>query len=145
MTETFEHILVPYNGCTGSQKAFKKAVKLAKVIKSKITILTCLEDRATFGLFKSKTDKKEFEKERKMIEQEYLKLEKYAEKYDTSPDFKIIKSNEPAHTILEYSEKHNIDLIIMGMRNKTKYEKMHYPSTIEDVSRNFNGAVLILN
>ena len=136
---------MPYNGCAGSQKSFKKAIGLAKVIEAKITILTCLEDRSTFGLFKSKTDKKELEKERKIVEREHLKLEKDAEKHNVLLNFKIIKSNEPAHTILEYAEKHNIDLIVMGMRHKTKYEKMHYPSTIQDVSKNFDGAILILN
>ena len=29
MTKTFEHILVPYNGATGSEKAFRKAISLA--------------------------------------------------------------------------------------------------------------------
>jgi len=145
MTESFEHILVPYNGCAGSQKSIKKAVGLAKAIKSKITVLTCLEDRTTFGLFKTKTNKQELEKEEKIVMQEHLKLEDYAKKSDVSIEFKIIKSSIAAQTILEYAEKHNVDLIVMGMRNQTKYEKMHYPSTIEDVSKNFNGAVLILN
>ena len=62
MNKIFEHILVPYNGCPGSQKAFKKAIDLTQLTNSKITILTCLEDRATFGLFKTKTQKQEFEK-----------------------------------------------------------------------------------
>ena len=50
-----------------------------------------------------------------------------------------------AQAILEFADKHNVDLIVMGMKNKTKYEKIHFPSTIEDVSKNFHGAVLILN
>ena len=29
MAKTFEHILVPYNGTTGSEKAFRKAISLA--------------------------------------------------------------------------------------------------------------------
>ena len=145
MTETFDHILVPYNGCAGSQKAFKKAVMLSKVIQSKITVLTCIEERSTFGLFKTKTDKQELEKEQKAVMNDHLTLDKYAKKHAVSPMFKIIKNDMAAHAILEYAEKHGVDLIIMGMRNKTKYEKMHYPSTIEDVSKNFRGAVLILN
>jgi len=145
MTKTFVHILVPYNGCPGSQKAFKKAVALTQLTKSKLTILTCVEDRTTFGLFKTKTNKEEFEKERKLVTQEHAKLEKYAKNYDVLPLFKITQSNMPAQDILEFATKHNVDLIVMGMKNRTRYEKMHYPSTVEDVSKNFQGGILILN
>ena len=63
MSKNFEQILVPFNGTDGSQKVFKKAVAIAGLEKSKITILTCIEERATFVLFKTKTNKQEFEKE----------------------------------------------------------------------------------
>jgi len=145
MAKTFRHILVPYNGCPGSQKAFKKAIELTQLTKSKITILTCLEDRTTFGLFKTKINKQEFENEQKLVIKEHAKLESYAKEYDILLNSKIIKTNMPSHTILEFAEKNNIDLIVMGMKNRTKYEKIHFPSTIEDVSKNFHGALLILN
>ena len=145
MNKVFKHILVPYNGCPGSQKAFKKAVELAQLAKSKLTILTCMEDKATFGLFKTKTNKEEFEKERKLVTQEHANLEKYAKNLDVLPIFKITKSSMPAQDILEFATKHDVDLIVMGMRNRTRYEKTHYPSTIEDVSKNFQNGILILN
>jgi len=145
MTKLFEHILVPYNGCPGSQKAFKKAIGLSLLTKSKITVLTCVEDRATFGLFKTKTDKEEFDKEHKMIELEHNKLEKYATEHEIFPVFKITKSSIPANEILEFAKKHDVDLIIMGIKKRIRYEQRHYPSTIEDVSKNFDRAILILN
>ena len=61
MSKNFENILVPYNGTAGSEKAFKKAISLAHSINAKITIITCLEERNTFGFFKTKTSKQEFE------------------------------------------------------------------------------------
>ena len=145
MSDIFEHILVRYNGCPGSLKAFKKAIDLTQLTNSKITILTCLEDRATFGLFKTKTQKQEFEKEHKLVTQEHLKLGEYAKKKNITLDFKITKSSMVSNTILEFADKHNVDLIIMGIKKRTRYEKAHYPSTVEDVSKNFHGAILILN
>ncbi|MHA7647883.1 universal stress protein [Nitrosopumilus sp. S4] len=145
MSKNFENILVPYNGTDGSQKAFKKAVALAGFEKSKITILTCIEERATFGLFKTKTNKQEFEKEKNEIKSEHSKLEEYAKKSDVAVNSKIIISDRPALTVLEYADKHNIDLIVLGKRKLTKFEKIHFPSTIEDIVKNFPGAVLILN
>ena len=146
MSVTFQHMLVPYNGTSGSQKAFKKAVALTKLTKSKITVLTCLEERSTFGLFKTKTNKQDFDNEYNLVTQEHIKLKKYSSQHEVSPNFKIIKSNVASHEILEFAEKNNIDLIIMGKKKfATRYEKTHYHSTIEDISKNFQGAVLILS
>lgn len=145
MSLLFEHILIPYNGCTGSQKAFKKAITLAKLTKSKITILTCLESRSMFGLFKTKTSKQEFEEEHKLVSLEHAKLGKYAKKNDISLNFRIITNNIAHDAILEFAEKQNVDLIVMGMNKRTRYEKIHFPSTMEYISKNFQGALLILN
>jgi len=76
MTKTFGHILIPYNGTAGSEKAFRKSTSLASSIQTRITILTCLEERPTFGFFKTKTSKQEFEKERNLVEKQHLKSKK---------------------------------------------------------------------
>lgn len=82
MTKIFEHILIPYNGTYGSNKSFRKAVLLAPVTHAKITILIYLEERPTFGFFKTKTSKQEFEKESKKIEKQQTQLEKYSRDHD---------------------------------------------------------------
>ena len=146
MKQEFEHILVPYNGTAGSQKAFRKAVVLAKLTNAKLTILTCLEERPTFGFFKTKTSKQEFERERKLIERQHLELEKLANKHDISFNAKIVKNGLASTRILEFAKQHDdIDLVIM---TKTKlshaYEKLHYQSTVENVIRNIRCPILIL-
>ena len=145
MRKTFEHMLVPYNGTSGSQRAFKKAVALACITKSKITVLTCLEERPTFGFFKTKTSRQEFEKERKQIEKQHLQLEKFSREHDVSFDSKIVKNGLASVKILEFAGKHDIDLIIMVKTKLTSiYEKRHYQSTIENVFRNAQCPILIL-
>jgi len=145
LTKIFENILVPYNETAGSDKAFRKAISLASSIQAKITIITCLEERTTFGFFKTKTSKQEFEKERKLVEKRHLELEKLAKKHHVSFSSKIVKNGLPSIKILEFAKKHDIDLIMM---TKTKlsssYEKLHYQSTIENVFRNAHCPVLIL-
>jgi len=145
MARTFEHILIPYNGTTGSNKAFRKAMLLASSINTKITVLTCLEERPTFGFFKTKTSKQEFEKERKLVEKQHLELEKLVKKHDIPFSSKIVKNGMASVKILEFAKQHNVDLIIM---TKTKisssYEKQHYQSTIESVFRNAHCPILIL-
>ena len=145
MNKTFEHILVPYNGSAGSEKTFRKAVSLANSIQAHITILTCLEERFTFGFFKTKTSEKEFEKERKMIEKQQLELEKFAKEQNVSCDSKIVKNGLASIKILEFAQKNSVDLIIMTRTKfSSHYEKQHYHSTIENVFRNAHCPILIM-
>lgn len=145
MTKTFDHILVPYNGNTGSEKAFRKAIYLASFIQAKITILTCLEERSTFGFFKTKVNKQEFEKERKLVETQHLKLEKFAKEYDISCSSKIVKNGLASSKIIEFAKQHNVDLIITTRtRFSSRYEKQHYHSTVENMFRNTPCPILIL-
>lgn len=145
MTSLFEHILVPYNGTAGSDKAFKKSISLASSTSARITLLTCLEERSTFGFFKTKTSKLEFEKERKQVEKQHSKLKKLAKEHLVLCDSKIIKGGLASTKILEFAKQHNIDLI-MTTRTKlsSRYEKQHYHSTVENMFRNAPCPILIL-
>ena len=145
MSKSFENILVPYNGTTGSEKAFKKAVSLASSINSKITIITCLEERNTFGFFKTKTSKQEFEKESQAVQKQHLKLEKFAKDNDIPCNTKIIKNGLPSTRILEFAKQHEIDLIITTRTKlSSRIEKQYYHSTVENMFRNAPCPILIL-
>jgi len=145
MTKSFEHILVPYNGTTSSEKSFKKAISLAKAINAKITILTCLEERHTFGFFKTKTSKQEFEKESKLVETQHQKLKKLAKEHDVSCDSKIVKNGLASIKILEFAHDNKVDLIVMARTKlSSRLEKQHYHSTVENVQRNSPCPILIL-
>ena len=145
MSKIFENILVPYNGTAGSEKAFKKAISLAHSINAKITLITCLEERNTFGFFKTKTSKQEFEKETKAVEKQHLKLEKFAKDHDISCSSKIVKNGLPSTRILEYAKQHKTDLIITTRTKlSSQIEKQHYQSTVENMFRNSPCPILIL-
>ena len=145
MTKTFEHILVPYNGTTGSEKAFRKTVFMAMVMNANITILTCLEERHTFGFFKTKTSKQEFEKERHQVEMKHKKLQDFAAEHNVSCHTRIVKNGMASIKILEFVHEQNIDLIVMTKTKLTShFEKQHYHSTVENVVRNTSCPILIL-
>ncbi|MGI9567394.1 MAG: universal stress protein [Nitrosopumilus sp.] len=145
MINTFKHILIPYNGTTGSKKAFRKAVALASSIQAKITVLTCLEERPAFGFFKTKTSKHEFEKERKTVEKQQLELEKFAKGHDVSCNSKIVKNGLASTKILEFAKQHDVDLIITTKTKfSSRFEKQHYHSTVENMFRNAPCPILIL-
>ena len=145
ISKVFEHILVPYNDTTGSQRAFKKSVKIAAISGAKVTVLTCIEEYHTFGFFKTKASKREFEKERKFVEKQHMSMKNFAEKHGVSMNSKIAKNGVAGERILEFADKQNVDLIIMGKKKSpSHYEKMHYHSTIEAVFRNTRCPILIV-
>ena len=145
MSGVFNHILVPYNGTTGSQRAFKKSVEIAGISGAKITALTCVEECHTFGFFKTQASKTEFERERKLVEKQHADMKNFADKYGVSMSSKIVKNGIAGEKILEFADKHDVDLIIMGKKKSpSHYEKVHYHSTIEGVSRSAQCAILIV-
>ncbi len=137
--------MFPYKGTTNEENSFKKAIFLASSIVAEITLLTCLEERHTFGFFKTKTSKREFEKECKLAEKQHERLKKLANDHNVSCSSKIVTNGLASIKILEFAKKHDIDLIIM---TKTKlssnYEKLHYHSTIENVFQNSPCSILVL-
>jgi nucleotide-binding universal stress UspA family protein len=146
MKNTFKNILVPYNGTDGSQKAFDKAVGLASPIHANITIFTCVEKRSTFSFFKSKTKNDEYEKERKTVETQHMKMKTFANKNKVECNSQIVQGNYASEEILSFADQHNIDLIIMSKTKFTSHkERMHYQSTLENVFRNAHCPILILN
>ena len=64
----FKKILVPYDASPSSEKAFKRILPIIEKHCSKIILLTCIRDRATFGFFQTKGDKKNLESEKKKAE-----------------------------------------------------------------------------
>ena len=145
MSKVFDHILVPYNDTTGSQRAFKKSIKLAEISEAKVSVLTCIEDCHTFGFFKTKANKIEFERERKIVEKQHADMKNFAKKHGVSINSKIVKNGVAGEAILEFSDKQNVDLIIMGKKKSpSSYEKIHYHSTIEGVFRNAQCPILIV-
>ena len=136
MAKVFEHILVPYNGTSGSEKSFKKAISMASSINCKITVLTCIEERQTFGFFKTKTSKQEFEKERKLVEKQHQKLEKVCQEKEIPFTSAITNNGLASERIVDYAKKHHVDLIITKRTKMTSsYEKHSYHSTVENMFR----------
>jgi len=145
MTSVFKNILVPFNGTKGSQKAFNKAVPLASSVNASIFIFTCIEKRQIFSFFKFKASNEEFEKERKIVEKQHIEMKTFAQEKGVSCSSNIIKGDHASSEILNFADKHKIDLIIM---TRTKFsshkERIHYQSTLEDVFRNTICPILIL-
>ena len=142
----FEHILIPYNGTSESAKSFKKAVAMASLFNAKISILTCIERRSLFALFKKKTKKEELDKEQEFVQREHKEMLEYARKQEVEASAKILRADYVSNEILEFAEQNEIDLIVLSKKKFTlEAEKMHYHSTLEGVTKNATCSVMIVH
>jgi len=127
------------------EKTFKQTIKLVSSIDAKITVLTCLEERHTFGFFKTKTSKREFEREYEAAKKHHENMKQYAKDHDVTCYSKIIKNGLPSIKILEFAKKHDTKLVVLTRTIlSSHYEKLHHHSTVENVSRNATCPVMIL-
>lgn len=140
----FTHILVPFNGTHESKKSFRKAVEIAKIHGARVTILTCIEERQTFGFFKTKTNKKEFEEEKRLVAVEHDDLSRLASKHGIKAYSKIVKSSLASSSIVDFAEVHGVDLIVMGRRRfPTVAQAKHHWSTLDNVFNNAPVPLLV--
>ena len=134
MTLKIKKILVPYDATPSSEKVIKNIKPFLEKHRCKIVLLTCIRDKASFGFFKLKSDKKEMEKEKKKAQKLHEIVEKNLEKIGVVILSKIVKSDLESKTIVEYAKKEDVDLIIMSKNKlKTHAEKVYYNSTVEAV------------
>lgn len=134
MKQNIEQILVPYDGSKNSDKVFKNVLEFAKRFDAKILLLACIKDIATFGFFKSKSDKKLIEKQKSVAEKKMQVLKKQAVQFDVRIKSKTVKCDVISKKIVEYAKKEKVDIIVMSKnREGTVAEKMYHESTTEKV------------
>ena len=132
----FQKILVPYDATPSSEKAFKRILPIIEKHCSKIILLICIRDRATFGFFQTKSDKKSLEQEKKKAQKFQDMAKKDAQKFELSITSKIVKSDLESDSIVDYAKEQKVDLIVMSKTKlTTNAEKMYYISTVEAVFR----------
>lgn len=140
-------ILVGLDGSEVSLRAAKYAVKLAERNNvNEVIALTVLQMPSILGFDESLLDKwrkaayieseKIFDKVREMIEHESSKIKLETQLLDSSVS--------PELTIVDYSDKQNVDLIVVGTRGKTGLKKMLLGSVASGVVTYATCPVLVV-
>lgn len=134
MTIKIKKILVPYDATSSSKKALKKILSLFENQNSKIILFTCIRDRATFGFFKTKSDKQQIQQEKETAKKLHDEAKREAKPFGLELSSKIVKSDLESKSILEYAKKENVDVIVMSKSKiLTHAERVYYDSTVEAV------------
>lgn len=134
MSIKIRKILIPYDATPSSETALKKLLPMIKKHDAKIILLTCIRDRATFGFFKTKSDKKHMQQEKKKAQKFHDEVKKEAQKIGLEVISKIVKSDLESDSIVEIAKKEKVDLIAMSKTKlATNAERVYYNSTVDAV------------
>lgn len=127
-------ILIPYDATPSSEKVIKKLKPFLEKNHCEIILLSCIRDRATFGFFQTKSDKKEIEVEKKKAQKYHNQIAEKLKETEISVKSIVVKSDLESKTIVEYAKKEEADIIIMSKSKLgTNAEKVYYNSTVDAV------------
>ena len=142
---SFNHILVPYDGTESSKIAFKAGLSIAEKNQSTLSVVTCIEEKATLGFFQTKSDKKEYQRIKNEATRHIERLDKEAQKKQVDFKFKIMKSNLTSDCIVKYAKENKVSLIVISKTKlRTELEKRYYNSTVENIFKKNPCSVLVV-
>ena len=141
------NILVAVDGSNASINASNHAIDMAKKLDASLTVL-CIVSPATYidlGYANVGRMKEIESKEKKQAQKEIDKVKKKAmESNVTVKTCVVIKYTSVVKEIVDYAEKHKINLIITGSRGMTGFKKMLLGSVASGVVTYAHCPVLIV-
>ena len=141
---SFKNILVPYDGSSCSNRAFKISLELAKKHRASIKIVTCIQATQKIGLMSIGYDNSVFVKHKKAVKKDLLKLEKIADKVGIKSNGTIIVAQSIVKPILSFAKSRKIDLIVMGSHGRTSLDKLFLGSVANGVLNRAPCPILII-
>lgn len=147
----YKHILIATDGSELAQKGLDQGLQLAKALGSSVTILTVTEPFPMMGTASSAgwiagpVDIDNYNDNQKAQADEILKAASIqAEKLGITPELKHIDERWPAEAIIGYSDRTNIDLIVMSSHGRRGLGRLLLGSQTSEVLTHTKIAVLVV-
>ena len=140
----FESILVPYNATEGAKRGLKAAIELAKKVNGQVTLLTCVENQSILSFFRKQAKEQKFEQEKKIIEAELKKISSEIKELKKPIKQDILKSSFAPHTIAEYVEKNDIDVVVIGQTKLIATEGKYHESMANYLLKDLKCPLLVI-
>jgi nucleotide-binding universal stress UspA family protein len=141
---TYQKILVPYDGSSFSDRAFKVALDFAQKYDSKITIVSCIDIFSSGWFGKSGFEQILLKKLRGKIMKEIQDLEKIAKKKNVPTKGRIFETATIAKTLLTFAKSNKIDLIVIGSRGHSRLKELFLGSISNGVIQRAQCPVLVV-
>lgn len=140
----FKNILVPYDATSFSNRAFQKALDVAKKDGSKITIFTVIEGvYSAVGGF-SKIHPNVIKKQQSAAKKFIYKLESAAKNSNVPVSVKIKQGTLIVKEIINFAKSKKFDLIVIGSHGRTGLNKLILGSVANGVAQQAKCSVMVV-
>ncbi|MEB2793504.1 MAG: universal stress protein [Caldisphaeraceae archaeon] len=129
----YKKILVGYDGSDGGERALSRAVEMAKAFDSEICIITVIPPAS---IIIGEIVSPDVINTTAMRETSLKRLEKIAKDL-SSRGIKVrynVLTGDPAENIINYAEAYNCDLIVLGRRRMSRFERLILGSVTHKVA-----------
>ena len=140
----FKNILVPYDATSFSNRAFRKALDIAKKDGSKITIFTVVggEYSAIRGF--SKINPQVIKKQQRAAKKFIYNLESAAKSSNVPVSVKIKQGTTIVKEIINFAKSKKLDLIVIGSHGRTGLNKLILGSVANGVAQQAKCSVMVV-
>lgn len=140
----FKNILVPYDGSNFSNRAFQKALDVAKKDGSKITIFTVIEGEYSAIMGHSKINQQVIKKQQSAAKKYIYKLESSAKNSNVPVSVKIKQGSKIVNEIINFANSKKFNLIVMGSHGRTGLNKLILGSVANGVAQQAKCSVMVI-
>lgn len=140
----FKNILVPYDATSFSNRAFRKALDVAKKDGSKITIFTVIEGEYSAILGYSKINPQTIKKQQSAAKKFIYKLESSAKSSKVPISVKIKQGTSIVKEITNFAKSKKPDLIVIGSHGRTGLNKLILGSVAYGVAQQAKCSVMVV-
>lgn len=140
----FKSILVPYDGTNFSNRAFRKALDIAKKDDSRITVFTVIEGEYSAIRGFSKVNPQTIKKQQSAAKKFIYKLEQTAKSLNVPISVKIKQGTSIVKEIINLANLKKSDLIVMGSHGRTGLNKLILGSVTYGVTQQAKCSVMVV-
>ena len=136
-TQRIKKILVPLDGSKNSLKSLETAVHLASEHEASLVVIHVIHTLSEKAGVKQKSGEEE-------VPPSFILQAKKLAMKNRIPFFSRILTGDPGHAIIEYSDTHGIDLIVIGARGLSNFKKIFLGSVSSYVLHKSKVAVMLI-
>lgn len=140
----FKNILVPYDATSFSNRAFQKALDIAKKDNSKITIFTVIAGEYSAIRGFSKNSPQVIKKQQSAAKKFIYKLESTAKSSNVPVSVKIKQGTIIVKEIINFAKSKKSDLIVIGSHGRTGLNKLILGSVANGVAQQAKCSVMVV-
>lgn len=131
--QKIKKILVPLDGSKNASRGLESALHLAKEHEASLVVIHVIH-----------TDEKKKGKKSEEITPSFVITAKGLASKNEIPFYSRVLTGDPAHEIVDYSNTHGIDLIVIGARGLSTFKKIFLGSVTSYVMQKSKVPVMLI-